>query len=358
MADAPAQRYVTELEDSRRWRNIVRRAGDIVLCAPHASGMDRIVDIVASLLSPDGRGLGRSIDRIPWVDEREVPIERLAARLEAVADPRTMRTHSPADTIPFDRDCRYLVIYSNQPVPDSAGGDEPWRAGVERHLASWWHRRHEPNVRLVHCVDVDLDREVEQAAIADLLATPVEAQAAPRRPNGSPPSDRLSPEASAWLEQGSAALGARPELIGRPDGRTLDTSAWWHPMMRRARRPANSIDAIAERRVAEARAAGLFDDLALHGKPIPDLDRRRRPGWWADQFVRSERNKVRAMEIQGDVQAAMPALWRLGSAPEVVARVDELNERIDEYNRMTTLAPMQRLDPEETVATWRRLRSS
>jgi hypothetical protein len=54
------------------------------------------------------------------------------------------------------------------------------------------------------------------------------------------------------------------------------------------------IDSIADRRIRAGRAAGLFDDLPLAGKPIPDLDRERPPGWWATRLVEQERSKLRA----------------------------------------------------------------
>jgi len=107
--------------------------------------------------------------------------------------------------------------------------------------------------------------------------------------------------------------------------------------------------------VTEARQAGLFDDLALHGKPIPDLAYQRPVGWWANQFVAKERNKVSALQLEQELRDAMPALWRLETASRVTTRVAELNGRIDRYNRATTLEPMDQLDIESVLATWRRL---
>jgi len=40
-----------------------------------------------------------------------------------------------------------------------------------------------------------------------------------------------------------------------------------------------------ERRIEQAQRAGFFDDLALRGQPIPDLDEERPPGWWAESSV-------------------------------------------------------------------------
>jgi hypothetical protein len=92
------------------------------------------------------------------------------------------------------------------------------------------------------------------------------------------------------LEHGSLELAAGPAEIGLdPDEATSSrpSGSPWHPVFSRigSERPANSIDAIAERRAEQARQSGLFDDLSLHGIPISVIDRRQQPGCWANQFV-------------------------------------------------------------------------
>lgn len=70
----------------------------------------------------------------------------------------------------------------------------------------------------------------------------------------------------------------------------------------------NYLDAIVERQVEEARAQGFFDNLALKGRPIPDLERRREEGWWANMAVARARAEVEAeaeraaLEHQGSVR--------------------------------------------------------
>jgi len=54
------------------------------------------------------------------------------------------------------------------------------------------------------------------------------------------------------------------------------------------------IEAIVDRRIREARAAGLFDNLTGRGKPIPDIDSERPPGWFAARLVKQERDLLRA----------------------------------------------------------------
>lgn len=121
--------------------------------------------------------------------------------------------------------------------------------------------------------------------------------------------------------------------------------------------PRGVISAISERRIAEARAEGLFDNLPGHGKPIADLDRPRPPGWWAEQFVAKERHESARADVETDVRRAMPGIWRCEDEPAVRSAVAEVNAKIADYNRVTSVAPLARLDIGETLATWRRLRT-
>jgi hypothetical protein len=117
----------------------------------------------------------------------------------------------------------------------------------------------------------------------------------------------------------------------------------------------NVFESIADRRIREARAAGLFDDLPLRGKPIPDLDRERPPGWWADRTVRLERHKLAAEELDAAVRTAMPDLWRSTDEGDLRAKVDDLNAKIDAYNQVTTWERRGRLDPGAIAQRWQRL---
>ncbi len=51
-----------------------------------------------------------------------------------------------------------------------------------------------------------------------------------------------------------------------------------------------------------AREEGLFDNLAGAGKPIPDLDQERPPGWWAERWVEQERALVKAEQARRSAQ--------------------------------------------------------
>lgn len=54
------------------------------------------------------------------------------------------------------------------------------------------------------------------------------------------------------------------------------------------------IDRIVEKRISDAIEAGELDQGAYKGRPLPDIDTPRRPGWWAEQFVARERARLAA----------------------------------------------------------------
>lgn len=445
MADAPARRFVTTIEDSRRWRHVERRPGDIVISTPPKSGTTWMQGIVTSLLWPHGDAPGTRQELSPWIDMRLTPIDELAERVSRQQHRRFFKTHSPADCIPVDERCRYIVVYRDgrdalvswanhrqnmhpeiidlfnaaataeamTPMSREWDGDidelfDEWEqiCSPVRHLAAWWPRRHQANVLFVHYADLSADLAGEMRRIADHLGIDVadndwpevvarcsldsmraaaEAQGSDLGFRGGAKSfffqgrdgrwkeiltdahveryralvaEGLSVEAADWLESGSLELGQRPNLIGEPPG-PLQTGGF-HPVFGRIQHRTTSgrgAQAIAERRVERAREDGLFDDLEGAGKPIADIDRHRPSGWWANNFVKKERSKVKAMQLEEEIRNAKPALWRLPTEVDVIERVGELNERIDQYNRVTTLQPMAALDITETVGQWRRLRA-
>ncbi len=114
-------------------------------------------------------------------------------------------------------------------------------------------------------------------------------------------------------------------------------------------------ESIADRQIRKARDEGLFDGLEGTGKPIRDLDRRRKPGWFADRLVKDERSRAKAADLEQRIRAAMPSLWREPNEQRVRARVEELNQEIADYNRVTSLEPRAALQSDDVVAEWRTL---
>lgn len=446
MADAPAKTFVTPMEDSRRWRNIQRRAGDIIISTPPKCGTTWTQQIVAALLWPRGDEPATRGNMSPWVDARGESIDVLVERLERQPHRRFLKTHSPGDCIPFDEKCRYITVYRDPrdalvswgnhrakmraeivdvfnaaagtasppvtPLARTFDGDydvliDEWvqYCSPVLHLASWWPRRHHGNVLFVHYADLLVEPRAEMQRIAQFLDLSIDEDQWPaviercsidamrqaaddsgglenvfdggasaffnQGTNGRWTSilnaeqidrillhvtDHLAEGAAEWLMSGSLGYGHRPDDRGIET--VVDDNPRPHPIFGRIRqRPANSIDAITDRRVEQAREDGLFDDLALHGKPIPDLGRQRRPGWWADQYVAKARNKVAAIQLEDQLRAALPALWRLETEDQVRDQVAVLNEQISAYNKVTTLQPRETLDVADTLDTWRRLKA-
>ncbi len=117
-------------------------------------------------------------------------------------------------------------------------------------------------------------------------------------------------------------------------------------------------ETIADRRIAAARKAGLFDNLPGAGKPIEDLDRERPAGWWAARAVRAERDLLRLEELQKMLNAAMPGLWRLPDERAVERRVAELNKAIDDHNVVAKTQQTDRLRPDDILGRWRQVNNT
>lgn len=197
--------------DNRRWAGFVPRAGDIVVCTPPKCGTTWTQAIVASLLWPDGNVPGPVMEIAPWIEFELFPIEKVLAALEAQTHRRFMKSHTPADGIPFFEDTKYLVVgrdgrdafmslcnhmerfkddvreglnirASADGVPPLPGWDgdihgffQDWLAeGAHfQHLASFWERRDDPRVLLVHFNDLLADLEGEMRRIASFLEAEV-----------------------------------------------------------------------------------------------------------------------------------------------------------------------------------------
>ena len=112
-----------------------------------------------------------------------------------------------------------------------------------------------------------------------------------------------------------------------------------------------AVDAIVERKVAEARENGYFDNLPGAGKPIADLDEQRPAGWWGERFAKQERHQMLRDELVRSVRQAIPAMQRATGADQV-AQLAELNTRIDGYNRITTVTPLPRLYATSAWQPW------
>lgn len=122
-------------------------------------------------------------------------------------------------------------------------------------------------------------------------------------------------------------------------------------------------DSWIDRQIADARRAGLFDDLPGRGRPLPNLAEADDPLWFAKRLARREGVSLLppALELRRRVQTLREGLVRLPSERRVREAAEALNAEIRTWNARarggppTTQAP---LDPEALVAEWRRGRET
>jgi aryl sulfotransferase len=198
--------------DSRIWSGFERRPGDIIISTPPKSGTTMTQGIVWSLLWPAGDAPADPLALSPWLDMRPPPDLDRCAVLAAQQHRRFVKTHSPADAIPIDDDCRYIVVYrdvrdvamswanhrsamraefvqflNEAGAADGAAPLDPvWDRDYDRiideldqefdvpgHLMSWWPLRDRPNVLFVHFNDLRADLDGEMRRLADFIGAEV-----------------------------------------------------------------------------------------------------------------------------------------------------------------------------------------
>jgi aryl sulfotransferase len=204
----PERHKISYLEDSRRWEQIDRRPGDIVISTPPKSGTTWMQGIVTALLWPNGDAPDAFSALSPWIDFRIPAIDELIVRIETQDHRRFLKTHTSATGYPVDVAGKNIVVYRDgrdalvswsnhrekmrpevvEMLNEAAAGDdvEPlppvWNGDMDQlfdewerdcsptdHLAGWWPLRHEPYVCFVHYNDLSADLEGEMRRIADFL---------------------------------------------------------------------------------------------------------------------------------------------------------------------------------------------
>jgi aryl sulfotransferase len=205
--------YRTAVYDSRRWAHFAHRPGDIFVCTPAKCGTTWTQAIIASLLWPDNDGPKPVMTVSPWLEAQFFPVEEIAARLAAQTHRRFIKTHTPADGIPWWDDARYLFVARDvrdafismchhretfkedvreglnvraladgvPPMPDWNGDVHGYWArwiaegAILEHVASFWAHRLQPNLLLLHYNDLKSDLAGEMRRIARFLDIPVPA---------------------------------------------------------------------------------------------------------------------------------------------------------------------------------------
>jgi aryl sulfotransferase len=198
--------------DNRRWESFTSRPDDIFVCTPPKCGTTWMQTIVTTLLFPDGAP-GPVMHVAPWFDARFFPVEEIAGRLDAQDHRRQIKTHTPADGIPWFPDASYIAVYRDgrdafmsflnhmrslrpdvivalaaSAVDDGiAMGEIPplddvheffdwWLASGPyfHHVASFWAHRDQDNVLLAHYADMRADLAGQMRRVARFLGIGVD----------------------------------------------------------------------------------------------------------------------------------------------------------------------------------------
>jgi aryl sulfotransferase len=222
----PLREYRTWSLDSRRWAHYEPRPDDIIICTAPKTGTTWMQRIVALLVFQDTAP--RPIPAVsPWFDARfKDRVEDVRAAAEAQTHRRFLKSHIPADGMPWFDDVRYIVVARDgrdtalsmhnhfggftpdqlanfdrigledptigRPYPrlpaDPAAYFRQWLTtpavqGESDGLpvvsffgfqASYWAERRQPNVLLVHYADLLADLDGEMRRVAAFLGIPVD----------------------------------------------------------------------------------------------------------------------------------------------------------------------------------------
>jgi aryl sulfotransferase len=291
---APSRVYRTWGMDSRRWESFRPRRDDIVIATYPKCGTTWMQRIVSLLVFRDPAPI-RLMDVSPWLDCRFVePVEATLARLEAMRHRRFIKSHLPADGLPFFDELRYIVVardgrdaclsYHNHVLSytpwmlarlDAAGvedGTGPFPRALARTEAffhrwltqgiplepdglplhsyfgfqrAWWRMHDQANVLLLHYADLKADLPGAMRRVADFLGIVV--------PNALWPTLIEAASFGAMRRAGDTLLG-RTRAAFRGGGDTFfhhGENGRWHGRLE-----------LADLRLYEAKIATLPEDGA------------------------------------------------------------------------------------------------
>jgi aryl sulfotransferase len=232
MALAPSRRYANWILDSARWDDFPFRPDDIVISAPPKCGTTWMQTICALLIFGSSDFPARLGELSPCLDSKTDSAQRVRSLLDAQAQRRFIKTHTPLDGIPYRPEVTYLCVgrdprdvvvsfhhqlqntnfrrvidvvdvnaglddfperRSSSPEPlDLAGtfwsfvegeglAERAHRSGpssvdpfanlaaLMAHLGTFWGRRDLPNVHLFHYADLQADLDGQMRRLASVL---------------------------------------------------------------------------------------------------------------------------------------------------------------------------------------------
>lgn len=219
-------RYRGFVYDTARWDAYRHRPGDVVISTPPKCGTTWMQNIVGMLLT-GATAFDRPMKELsPWFDQVLHDLDTTMADLDGREGRRWLKAHAPLDALPWHDDITYVVLgrdprdaavsmdhhlanmqidvaleqraaafglddlVEHPPVPEPLEDPtERWWRWVEHrnppefawglqltliHLGSFWARRFEPNVVVVHYADLEADLPGEVRRLAKRLGVEVD----------------------------------------------------------------------------------------------------------------------------------------------------------------------------------------
>jgi aryl sulfotransferase len=204
--------YKSAVMDNSRWAGFEPRPDDIFVCTPSKCGTTWMQTIVANLLWPNGDIPGPVFSISPWIEAKFIPADVMHATLEAQTHRRAMKSHTPADGIPWFPQAKYITVardgrdafmswcnhvqrmkiigmlneraeQAGLPTLRSFDGDyhsdfRHWlvEGNYFAVVSSFWARRAEPNLLFVHYNDMKTGLEGEMRRVAEFLGLTLTAE--------------------------------------------------------------------------------------------------------------------------------------------------------------------------------------
>lgn len=218
----PPVRYRNHLVDSARWDGIPLRDGDLIIATPAKCGTTWL-QLICGLLIFQTPELPQPLDALsPWIDLMTRRPDDLRAALAAQPHRRVLKSHTPLDGLPFDPRVTYLCLGRDprdvgisldnhlanmnleaflalreaatgetvapadvlpEPADTARGRFFQWADGDDivvslaamlHHLTTFWERRQEPNVLLLHYDQLRTDLAGQMRRLAGRLGLTIE----------------------------------------------------------------------------------------------------------------------------------------------------------------------------------------
>ena len=275
-------RYRNFIFDSDRWAGFEHRPGDIIISTPPKCGTTWTQNICAMLVLGTTTFDRPMAELSPWIDQNTHDLAQTLADLRSQQHRRFIKSHTPLDGLPWHDDVTYIAVARDprdvavsfdhhwqnldiervlearaasvglddlaelEPVPPSS--DDPvarfWDWMTRRrdpdqsiglqfaliHLRSFWERRFEPNIVLLHYADLERDLEGEMRRLAKRLGITVDERRWPefvdaasfdsmkaRAMDLAPNAGQHWKDTNAFFHRGGS--GQWRDLVGDDDGR-------------------------------------------------------------------------------------------------------------------------------------------